>query len=104
MSLVMDTSSRKKVKIGCATNPGGASLSTAFYCDDLGVPARRALIQALVVARFSGLNEAEPQRLLALGAWPKGKGLRRGIPKRFWHTPNLEEILCRTCDGLFPIN
>ena len=70
----------------------GTNLSAVFYGDDLGVPTPRTLICALLVAGLGWLNEAEPQRLLALRAWPKAKRLRERIPKRCWHTSTLVEI------------
>ena len=49
------------------------------------MPAGGALVDALLVPRLGRLNEPEPHGLFAFGARPKRKGLRRRIPKRFWH-------------------
>jgi hypothetical protein len=56
-----------------------------FHQLGIGVPARSALVRALLVLGFGGLNEPEPHRLSALGTRPKCERLRRWIPKRFWH-------------------
>jgi len=60
-------------------------LLAVFYRLDFGVPARGALICALFVAGFGRLNEPEPYWLLALGAWPKGKGPCREALQRLRH-------------------
>lgn len=62
-----------------------AKRSTIFHQLGIGVPARSALVRALLVLGFGGLNEPEPHRLSALGTRPKCERLRRSIPKRFWH-------------------
>src|SRR5271154_6776307 len=65
-------------------------LLAVFHRPDFEVPARGALIRALLVAGLDWLNETEPHWLSAPRAGPKGKRLSWRIPKRFWH-PRLKE-------------
>jgi|HubBroStandDraft_5_1064220.scaffolds.fasta_scaffold31021_3 hypothetical protein len=53
--------------------------SEVFYRPAFGVPARETFIHALIVAWRDGLNQAQPQWLLALGAGPEVERSHRRI-------------------------